>query len=253
MDRNPKEFFSGRVEQFRKYRIGYPAEVIDLLQKSYGLTKGAVVADIGAGVGRFTAMLAPLARTVYAIEPFDAMRSVIEKEVSSDPSVIVTNASAEATGLAASSVDLITAAQSFQWFDASAARHEFMRILKPDHYMVMLWNDREIDRDDFHREYEFYVRGLPLYREETHKTVTASDIEAFYGNENYRMHTFHNEQKLDRDGLIGRFMSATYAPKAGEEGHDEAIRFFTDLFDRYAKKDAVTIHHTVELFAGKFS
>lgn len=252
MDRNPKEFFTGRVENFRRYRLGYPAAVVDLLAKDYGLSNDAAAADIGAGVGRFTAMIAPRVKTVYAVEPLDDMRAVLEKQLAGT-NVTAIKASAEATGLADASIDIITAAQSFQWFDAPLARREFMRILKSGHFTVLLWNDRDIDRDDFHREYEFYVRGLPLYRQETHKTFTREDIDAFYGNDRYDVHTFRNEQNVDRDGLIGRFLSASYAPKKGEEGYDEAVSFFSDLFDRYAKNGTVTIQHTVELFAGKFS
>ena len=52
---------------------------------------------------------------------------------------------AEATGLPTASVDFVTAGQAFHWFDPARARIEFRRILKPDGWVVLVWNERRMD------------------------------------------------------------------------------------------------------------
>ena len=61
---------------------------------------------------------------------------------------------AEATTLADASVDFVTAAQAAHWFDRARARREFVRILKPGGWLVLLWNERVTDGTPFLRDYE---------------------------------------------------------------------------------------------------
>jgi len=48
----PKERFSNRVENYVKYRPGYPDEIIDYLEKNAALNKNSIIADIGSGTGK---------------------------------------------------------------------------------------------------------------------------------------------------------------------------------------------------------
>ena len=61
---------------------------------------------------------------------------------------------AEATTLPDHSVDFVTAAQAAHWFDRASARREFVRILKPGGWLVLLWNERLTDSTPFLRDYE---------------------------------------------------------------------------------------------------
>ena len=48
------ERFSNRVENYVKYRPGYPKEFIDYLYKNVGFSKQSIIADIGSGTGRIS-------------------------------------------------------------------------------------------------------------------------------------------------------------------------------------------------------
>ena len=78
MSLDPTRRFSSRVENYRKYRPGYPAEVIALLRERCGLRLGVAVADLGAGTGIFTAQLLEAGARVWAVEPNRQMREAAE-------------------------------------------------------------------------------------------------------------------------------------------------------------------------------
>jgi ubiquinone/menaquinone biosynthesis C-methylase UbiE len=91
---------------------------------------GRVVADVGPGTGIFTRLLLETGARVIGIEPNGPMRAAAERRILGEPRFESKNGRAEATGLADASVDLVTAAQAFHWFEPSAARAEFVRILR---------------------------------------------------------------------------------------------------------------------------
>ena len=99
-----------------------------------------VVADVGAGTGIFTSQLVEAGCVPIAIEPVASMRHAITAE---HPTVTVVDGTAEDTGLDDNSVDTVVAAQAFHWFDHDAALAEIERILRPDGFVVCVWNVRD--------------------------------------------------------------------------------------------------------------
>ena len=129
MDPDPKLRFTDRVASYEKSRPGYPAELIRLLREECGLNPTSVVADVGSGTGILSQMLCGVAKTVCGVEPNWAMRQASSSYLSKCPNFVSVDGSAEDTTLPATSVDLITVAQAFHWFDRDNARHEFLRVL----------------------------------------------------------------------------------------------------------------------------
>ena len=123
--------FSDRVENYIRYRPGYPAELIAILQTKTGLNPQSIVADVGSGTGISTAVLLPYAGQVLAVEPNESMRRAAETLLAAKPNFRSVNAAAESTTLADASVDMITVGQAFHWFEPTKTRREFARILKP--------------------------------------------------------------------------------------------------------------------------
>src|SRR4030088_2892997 len=76
MSQAPTARFSDRVENYVRYRPGYPAEVLDLLRTECGLRPSHIVADIASGTGVFTRLLLENGNSVFAVEPNDAMREM---------------------------------------------------------------------------------------------------------------------------------------------------------------------------------
>ncbi len=139
--------FSSRVDNYVRYRPGYPSDVLELLKQECGLTSDSVIADIAFGTGIFTRMLVENGNRVYGVEPEcrnAARRGTIPGSCPQFTSVAGT---AEETTLPDHGVDFVTAAQAAHWFDRAKARREFVRILKPGGWLVLIWNDRRMDSD----------------------------------------------------------------------------------------------------------
>src|SRR5207247_2903707 len=152
--RDATQRFSSRVEDYARYRPGYPAEVIPLLKTECGLAAESVVADIASGTGIFTRIVLEAGAHVFGVEPNAEMRRSAEERLAGYARFKGLNGTAESTTLPDHSVDIITAAQAAHWFDPSKARQEFVRILKPGGWTVLMWNDRRINASPFSREYE---------------------------------------------------------------------------------------------------
>ncbi len=120
--------------------------------------KNARVADVGAGTGKLTAMLAAHDLSGYAIEPNEAMRGE-GKKLRLDRFEWRAG-SAEATGLDDDAVSWVTMASAFHWADAPRALTEFHRILQPGGYLTLLWNPRDLARDPLQTEIEAEIARI---------------------------------------------------------------------------------------------
>src|SRR6202790_1963979 len=128
---NATSRFSDRVENYVRYRPGYPPEVVRALRAECGLAPSHMVADIASGTGIWTRMLLENGNPVFGVEPNVEMREAGERLLAGFLNFASVAGTAEATRLADRSVDLVTAAQAAHWFDRQRATREFVRILKP--------------------------------------------------------------------------------------------------------------------------
>lgn len=242
--------FSDRVENYIKYRPSYPAELMEYLQRECGLGPGSVVADVGSGTGIFTELLAKTGATIFAVEPNAPMREASEQLLAGYPNVRHVGGTADATRLADHSVDIITAAQAFHWFDPEAARAEFLRILKPSGWVVLVWNDRKIDATPFLQEYEslLLTHGTD-YKDVSHAWGDPAAMRTLFGGE-YRHATFENRQVFGLEGMLGRLLSSSYVPNEGP-ALEAMIAAFTDLFRRHADDGRVVFEYTTNVYYGQ--
>src|ERR1700731_2515895 len=151
---NATSRFSDRVENYVRYRPGYPAQVLQTLQTECGLVPRHAVADIASGTGIWTRSLLENGNPVFGVEPNAEMREVGERLLAAFPKFASIAGTAEATSLADHDVDFVTAAQAAHWFDRTASRREFVRILKPGGWLVLMWNERLTNSTAFLRDYE---------------------------------------------------------------------------------------------------
>src|ERR1700726_121959 len=153
-----KQRFSTRVADYVRYRPSYPSALLDLLRSECSLRPGHVIADIGSGTGFLSELFLKNGNRVYGIEPNKDMRQAGEEYLASYDGFSSIEGSAEATTLDDASVNFVTAGQAFHWFDQNTARAEFIRILKPLGWVVVIWSERLTDASPFVREYEDLLR-----------------------------------------------------------------------------------------------
>ena len=175
MSRPPTARFSDRVENYIRYRPGYPPEVLNLLHTECGLQSAHVVADIASGTGIFTRLLLENGNRVFAVEPNAEMREAGERLLRVYGNLTSIAGTAEGTTLPTASADFVTAAQAAHWFDRRRAREEFVRILKPGGWCVLIWNERRTAGTPFLREYEQLLLSYGTdYKDVRHEKTTAA-------------------------------------------------------------------------------
>jgi len=244
--------FSNRVDNYTKYRPGYPDEVLTLLRQEGGLSGQSKVADIGSGTGIFTLLLLNEGYAVYAVEPNDAMRDAADEQLSSNKKYHSVKGTAEATTLAEHSVDMIVCAQAFHWFDAQKTKLEFARILKPGGKVALIWNNRQVEADDFSIAYEFLLQQQASdYKRVNHQNLTEADFSAFFKDGHYELAKYPNVQVFDEDGLAGRAFSSSYVPAQDTPEGMEFMKQLKEIFNSYQVDGKVNVRYETEVYLGE--
>jgi SAM-dependent methyltransferase len=246
----PTTRFSARAELYVKYRPGYPAGVVEALSLEAGLSAASVVADIGAGTGISTRLLAPHVSRVYAVEPNAEMRAEAEREQPSN--VVSVNGTAEATTLPNASVDFVVAATAFHWFSVPEARVEFRRILKASSRLVVLmWNMRKRGGSALGEAYnKLLVEFGTDYKPALMSERWNAPAEEFFGAGKFEHRTIPNHQDFDFEGLKGRLLSASYAPLAGHEKHAPMIARLREIYEACEVDGVVRFDYDTQLYWG---
>lgn len=242
-DLDPTGRFSDRVDDYDRYRPGYPPGVIAALETR----PPALAADVGAGTGIFSAALVDAGYQVIAVEPNPAMRARAGAR-----GLAAVDGRAEATGLDDGAVDLITCAQSFHWFDVAAARVEFARIGRGEVEVLLVWNDRDVESGPLMRGYEDLLdRWGTDYRATTarYDRLRAATHELFGGR--CEALEIEHVQRLDAAGLIGRFFSSSFAPRAGTPERESARRELEELFARCEEGGEVELAYVARAYRGR--
>ncbi|HXY15039.1 MAG TPA: class I SAM-dependent methyltransferase [Terriglobales bacterium] len=251
--KNATERFSSRVSDYVRYRPSYPPEVIGLLKTECGLKREHVVADIASGTGIFTRMLLENGNRVLAVEPNAEMRKAGEEYLQGFSNLTSVAGRAEATTLPSRSVDFVTAAQAAHWFDRQRARAEFVRILRPDGWTVLVWNERKVDGAAFLREYERLLLSYGTdYREVRHERTTA-EIADFFTPSQYDSRTFTMRQECGYPSLEGRLLSSSYTPQAGNPAYEPMLAELRRIFDAHQAGGQVLLEYDTRVFYGQLS
>jgi SAM-dependent methyltransferase len=246
-----KERFSNRVENYVRYRPGYPKEVLQALREECGLTPNSVLVDIGSGTGLLTKLFLENENSVYGVEPNARMREAGEEYLKTFPRFRSVDGTAESTTLASRSVDFVVAGQAFHWFDAQRARAEFARILKPNGWVAIVWNNREKDASPFLRDYESLLRTYGTdYEQVVQKYPENDPLEKFFGKGVARGRSFPNRQEFDFSGLRGRLLSSSYAPPDGHPNHEPMLAELLRIFEQHACEGHVVFEYTTKLYFG---
>ncbi|SMY11570.1 class I SAM-dependent methyltransferase [Brevibacterium jeotgali] len=277
--------FTGLGEVYARSRPGYPAELLDLLAARIGGVDAAaaerpdagapdagtsaaestaaevpetghagaaVVADIGAGTGKLTAELLARGWRVSAVEPNDDMRDALVARLADDERLTVVGAPAEATRLPDASVNLVTVAQAFHWFDIPSFRAECRRILRPGGQIALIWNFRrrgEASVEAVAEAFRARVGGfvaLTLAEE-----ITDADLTEFYGGTHFQRFAFDNDEEIGWETFRERHLSTSYAPKEGDPAREPLTADLERIFDEYAVDGRYTFPNSTHVLLGE--
>ncbi len=228
----PTARFSGSASAYAANRPGYPPAALAVLLEGLGAPSSLTIADIGAGTGISSRLLAERGVRVYAVEPNAAMRAKAEER----SSITWIDGTAENSGLADKSVDAAAAFQAFHWFEPQRAVEEFRRISR--RRIALLQYERD-ERDPFAVTYGELVRHYALDDTETRRMRALRDFAELSGP-SCRRAEYPYAQSLSRDQLHGRIASSSYLPHEGAAAK-EMERAADELFERFAADGAVSL------------
>lgn len=243
-----EEKFSGRAEFYDRYRPSYPDALIDWL---YEKTRAEAVADVGAGTGKLTVCLTKKPWRVTAVEPNADMLARLKENV---PEARIIQASAEHTGIEANSVDLVTVAQAFHWFDERAFREECLRILTPRGRLSILWNERT--ECALSREWsEICARFCEKDLVDATRKLSSDVLDRFLREEYFSSVEYFradNPIRMDRDRFLGDMLSRSYALKEGDPNYSRFLGALNDAFTKYERNGIAEIPYRTVCYLGRF-
>jgi len=247
-DLSPTLRFSSRVDNYARYRPGYPTDLVDLLAREAALTPDWPLADVGSGTGLLTELLLHNGNEVFAVEPNLEMREAAEKVLGRYPNFKSINGTGEATTLPDKSVRGVVVAQAFHWLDGPKAVSEFRRILKPVGFIALIWNARATSATPLMREYERIVHTFGTnFARQGKELVPAERLRELLGP-TMREFTLPNHQELDWDGLKGRLLSASYMPQEGQKGANEMLSELRLAFDQNQKSGTIRMDYETRVY-----
>lgn len=231
--------FDGKGEIYAKARPKYALALFEYLKNTLNIPEGSVFADIGSGTGIFTEQLLGCGYKVFAVEPNADMRKKAEEKLSSDKNFISVNGCDTNINLPDNSVDYVTVAQAFHWFDAKAFKKECKRVLKPEGKVIIVYNSRDEKagctkaladlRYKYNPEFHGFSNGM------SHEKCVA-----FYSE---KCDIFRTDNTLiyDRQGYVERVLSSSYSLKEGDSRYREYLQEINEIFDTFSVDNYITI------------
>ncbi|NJM99586.1 MAG: methyltransferase domain-containing protein [Phormidesmis sp. RL_2_1] len=250
----PIQRFSNRVDNYIRYRPSYPQEVLLLLQAETGLTSDCKIADIGSGTGISSQLFLQNNNVVFGVEPNLEMRQASKRLLQTYPRFHSVEGTAESTTLASHAVDYAIAAQSFHWFHPQQAQAEFARILKPNGWVVLMWNARCKTSTPFLKEYEALLQQYGTdYGEIRRRHPKIKALKLFFAASSFELRQFANEQRFDFAGLKGRLLSSSYTPTEGHANFQPMLQELERIFAAYQNDGLVRFEYDTQVYFGRLA
>jgi SAM-dependent methyltransferase len=198
--------FARSPDAYERGRPDYPEAAVAWLCEALEIEPGSTVVDLAAGTGKLTRLLAPRAGRVIAVEPIAEMAAKLRELV---PRAEAVEGTAEDMPLPDSSVDAVTVAQAFHWFDQERAIAEIHRVLRPGGRLGLMWNHRDL-ADPLQKAIDDLVNrhryDTPAERDQRWRAAFAETTQ-FTPLE---QRDFRNVQEVDADALVDRIGSTSF-------------------------------------------
>ncbi len=121
-------------------RPSYPPDAVAWFVEHLRIGPGRRVVDLAAGTGKLTRLLAPTGAELVAAEPVAGMRAALRAAL---PGIPVVATTAEQLAFREASLDAVTIAQAFHWFDHERAVAELRRTVRSGGRIGLVWNARD--------------------------------------------------------------------------------------------------------------
>ncbi|MGC4034966.1 MAG: class I SAM-dependent methyltransferase [Chitinophagaceae bacterium] len=251
MQNNSTKRFSNRVEDYVKYRPGYPDEIVRWLEAEFSLSAKMIIADIGSGTGISSELFLRNNYKIIGVEPNKEMREMSIRLLSHNPHFKAIDGTAEASNLPDDSIDVIVSGHAFHWFDRQKTKPEFQRVLRDSAMVILIWNER-LTSSAFEKEYDqLIIKHGHDYMAVDHRNIDQQRIDSFFYPHTCELKIFPNQQVFDFDGLKGRLLSSSYMPSINDDGYTAMIDDLHSLFEKYSDDKRIIISYDTKVYVGR--
>jgi SAM-dependent methyltransferase len=237
--------FGDAAGAYEQARPSYAPQSVAWLVEHLGIEPGAHVCDLAAGTGKLTRQLVPTGATLLAVEPVAGMRAVFRRQL---PGVPVVAGTAEHLPLRAASLDAVTVAQAFHWFDPVASLVELHRVLRPGGRAGLVWNawdDSVAWIARLHRVVADAGATDHWRRGHWSREWVVAAIDAHGGFSPVARAQFTSRQQLSRDGIVERVATTSHIASASSDTRARTLRAVREVLD----DDPTTRDHDLLHFA----
>ncbi|MCL2079066.1 MAG: class I SAM-dependent methyltransferase [Oscillospiraceae bacterium] len=249
-----EEKFTGIANLYKNFRPSYPKELIDYLYSQVGFLDSSIIADVGSGTGMFSHLLIERGSSVYCVEPNDDMRKTAESDLvgAGLKNFYSINASAENLKLQEKSIDFVTVAQAFHWFDRILFKSECRRVLRNNGAAVLAWNfwdySAKIIKEQYIIREKYCVGTQGLMTRDMQK----SDVRNFFLDEIYEKRRVKNDLFLNRESFIGLYLTGSHSPreKKNPEKYYGLIKELNMHFDQHNIGGTIHLPQFTECYIG---
>lgn len=204
--------FDAVANVYERGRPSYPDDAVSTIIQALGIQAASTVLDLAAGTGKFTRLLTPTRARIIAVEPIQGMRTALADSVSG---IEILEGTAESIPLLDNSVDAVTVAQAFHWFQPEEATAEIYRILRPRGGIALIWNRRDLNQPLQKAVHDIVIpyRGKPGTQDSLGWRKGFDQATLFTP---LQEQSFPYSQNTDAQGLIDRVLSFSYMTKLPE-------------------------------------
>lgn len=243
--------FNNLADNYTAGRPDYSDAFVESLYSKYGFSKQSVIADIGSGTGKFARQLLQKGSFVYCVEPNGDMRNTSIEELSGYKGFRAINGNADETKLNEESVDFITTAQAFHWFDVDSFKRESRRILRNNKMVFLIWNIRDMSAGINQDSFKIYSKFCPNFKG-FNGGIRKDDIRIRqYFDNRYEYVEFDNPLYYNKDNFISRSLSGSYSLRKEDKDYSKFLNELNKLFDKYAKNQMVTMENKTVAYIGR--
>lgn len=248
--RNTLQKFDGRAQDYAAGRPVYADDFVEALFRDYGFSSDSVIADIGAGTGKFAGQLLERGCTVYGIEPNDDMRKKAVEELAGFARFYPVKGTEAETTLENHSVDFVTTAQAFHWFDVQTFAKECRRILKPGGKVFLIWNVRDMNDQLNQETYKVYRNFCPDFQGYSGGIQKDDERIRTFFDDRYQYIEFSNPLYYSEETFISRCLSGSYSLKEGNARYPEYLNALRDLFAKHQKDGILKMGNNTAAYFG---
>jgi SAM-dependent methyltransferase len=223
-------------------RPSYPPDAVRWFVEHLRIGPGRRVADVAAGTGKLTRLLAPSGAVLLGVEPVPGMRATFRRLL---PEVPLVAGTAEAMPFRPATFDGVTVAQAWHWFDHERATAEMARVLKPGGRLGLVWNARDRSEpwvDEVWSIMDRVEKKAPWRDHENWRDSATREMPGFVGG--LRAAEFRHLQAITPEGVVQRVASVSHVAVLTDAEREAVLDEVRNLL---ATHPAVRGRETVEI------